>query len=249
MTDAEKIARQLGQAQHSSSGWLRCRCPAHNSSGATLALRDTSSGIVFYCHAGCTRDAIRDELGRLGLLNGASNECSHSADPERIRQQREAEARDRQRRIRAALHLWHNETVPAEGTIIEAYWRSRGLGDLPIPPTIRASRSWIRHSEGGSRPALIALVEHVDHGLVAIHRTYLTIDGSGKAAFRQPRLSLGPVGGAAVRLADTNETLVVAEGIETAASVMVATGLPAWSGLSAAAATRCDRHHRRGSRR
>ncbi len=80
---------------------------------------------------------------------------------------------------------------------------------------------------------MVALVEHVEHGPVAIHRTYLAIDGSGKASFRSPRLSLGPVGGASVRLARAGEELVVAEGVETAASVMAATGVSAWAALSA----------------
>jgi putative DNA primase/helicase len=124
------------------------------------------------------------------------------------------------------------ETVDPRGTVTERYWVSRGLS-LPIPMTVCASRGWLRHPEGGSRPCMVALVEHVEHGPVAIHRTFLAVDGSGKAAFRRPRLSLGPVGGAAVRLASAGEELVVAEGIETAASVMVATGLSAWSGLSA----------------
>jgi putative DNA primase/helicase len=45
---------------------------------------------------------------------------------------------------------------------------------------------------------MIALVQHVDHGPIAIHRTWLAIDGSGKASFREPRMSLGPIGGAAI---------------------------------------------------
>jgi hypothetical protein len=34
-----------------------------------------------------------------------------------------------------------------------------------------------------------------------IHRTWLQPDGLAKASFREPRLSLGPIGGGAVRLA------------------------------------------------
>ena len=49
---------------------------------------------------------------------------------------------------------------------------------------------------------MVALVEHVVFGPVAIHRTWLQADGAAKAAFRDPRLSLGPVGGGAVRLAE-----------------------------------------------
>lgn len=82
---------------------------------------------------------------------------------------------------------------------------------------------------------MIALVEHSEFGPVAIHRTFLEIDGSCKATFRDPRLSLGPVGGGAVRLGHANEwqPLIVAEGVENAASVMLATGWPAWAALSA----------------
>ena len=60
-----------------------------------------------------------------------------------------------------------------------------------------------------------------------IHRTWLQPDGLAKASFREPRLSLGPIGGGAVRLAPPGERLLVGEGIETTASGMAATRLPA----------------------
>jgi hypothetical protein len=140
-----------------------------------------------------------------------------------------------EQRIAGALDLWRYKTAPAAGTVVETYWRSRGLGRLAIPSTIRISRFDLRHPEGGCRPCMVALAEHVEHGAVAVHRTFLAFDGSGKASFRSPRLSLGPVGGAAIRLAAApeHEPLVVAEGIETAASAMLATGFPAWAALSA----------------
>ena len=52
---------------------------------------------------------------------------------------------------------------------------------------------------------MVALVEHVELGPVAIHRTWLQTDGAAKASFRNPRLSLGPIGGGAVRLAAARE--------------------------------------------
>src|SRR5690349_20117891 len=114
--------------------------------------------------------------------------------------------------------IWRSETVPVEpGTIVSRYWRARGLGDPLIPKTIRTSRSWLRHREGGSRPVMVAAVQHVAIGFVAIHQTCLQIDGAAKASFREPRSSLGPVGGAAVRLAPARKgmPLVIGEGIET----------------------------------
>jgi hypothetical protein len=64
---------------------------------------------------------------------------------------------------------------------------------------------------------MIALIEHVEYGVTGIHRTFLAADGSGKATFRSPRLSLGPTGGAAIRLGDAtaDAPLIVGEGVET----------------------------------
>jgi putative DNA primase/helicase len=228
---AENIASVLGGGYRLGS-WWRCRCPVHQSSGPTLALRDGAQGLIVCCHADCRRDDVLEELRRLGLLG--NGDAAASTDPIEVERQREAEERDRQRRIVAALDLWHHETVPPVGTAVERYWQARGLAS-PIPLTIRASRSWLRHPEGGSRPAMVALVQHAERGPVAIHRTWLQIDGAAKASFRKPRLSLGPVGGGAVRLARANERqpLIVAEGIETGASVMTATGLPTWAAICA----------------
>ena len=70
---------------------------------------------------------------------------------------------------------------------------------------------------------------------IAIHRTYLAPDGSGKADVPKPRMMLGSVAGGAVRLGEVGEHGVVglAEGIETALSVMQACpALPVWAALS-----------------
>ena len=70
---------------------------------------------------------------------------------------------------------------------------------------------------------------------IAIHRTYLAPDGSGKADVPKPRMMLGSVAGGAVRLGDVGEHGVVGlgEGIETCLSVMQACPeLPVWAALS-----------------
>jgi putative DNA primase/helicase len=72
-----------------------------------------------------------------------------------------------------------------------------------------------------------------DRRIVAVHRTFLSADGRGKANVLNPKCSLGPVGGGAVRLAPAGPKLVVAEGIENALTVMQAVGLPTWAALSA----------------
>jgi hypothetical protein len=66
---ASEIARQLGSAFRCGS-WWRCRCPVHQSRGATLALKDGDRALVVVCHGGCSRAEIIAELGRLGLFDG-----------------------------------------------------------------------------------------------------------------------------------------------------------------------------------
>jgi hypothetical protein len=222
---AEQIAAALDG--YRAGDWWRCRCPVHG--GLSLALRDTPTSLFLRCHAGCRYQDVFAALKHLGLTGAATR---RPAPPGDIEKSRETQTRKLRQRVNSALWLWHNETETAVGTIVEAYLASRGLR-LPIPSTIRVSRSWWRHPEGRNRPCMVALVEHVERGAVAIHRTFLAIDGSTKAAFREPRRSLGPIGGGAVRLAPAGPELLVGEGLETCLSGMQETGAPAWAALSA----------------
>ena len=230
--NAVEIAVALGGACRSGA-WHRCRCPVHQSRGPSLALRDGPRGLIAHCHAGCSRKDVLAELRRLGLLDGAGS--AGPPDPAELVRQREAEERLRAKRIADSLYFWRQETSRSRHDSDRALLGYPGARRFADPATIRASRSWLRHPEGGSRPAMIALVEHVEFGPVAIHRTWLQTDGAAKAAFRDPRRSLGPVRGGAIRLAEAREDvpLVVAEGIENAASAMLVMGWPGWAALSA----------------
>lgn len=123
---------------------------------------------------------------------------------------------------------------------MERYLRTRlpGLGAIPetlrfIPPRT----CYARHPEGGwGWPVMIARVDHLEHGSVAVARTWVSPDGNGrKAGFRNPRLFTGPVGGAAVRLGAlrADAPLVIAEGIESALAAGILRNCPAWASLSA----------------
>jgi putative DNA primase/helicase len=229
---AAAITRALGGTASGANGWYRTHCPVHHSQGLTLALKDRSDGtLALVCFAGCEKDAIVAELRRLGLLDASVKPVP--PDPVEIARRRLAEAAHRKRRIANARDIW-SETVDATDTCVETYLWSR-LCCISPPSTIRLHRSLCHRESGQRRPAMVALVEHVELGRIAVHVTYLTPDGSGKAGLDPVRKFFGPVGGGAVRLGPImkDEWLIVGEGIETTLSVMVSTGLPGWAALSA----------------
>jgi putative DNA primase/helicase len=91
----------------------------------------------------------------------------------------------------------------------------------------------LKHRSGGIWPAMVALVTRgFDDMPVAIHRTFLSRDGRGKAPVDPQDMMLGPCRGGAVRLCSADLTLTVGEGIETCLAVMQVTGRPVWAALS-----------------
>jgi hypothetical protein len=108
------------------------------------------------------------------------------------------------------------------------YLINRGLYDFVVSPALRF-RQDTPHPEGGRYPAMIALVVDGAGKVIAVHRTFLTREGR-KANLQPVKASLGPVWGGAIRLNDQEprRPLVIAEGIETAASAGKLMDAPAW---------------------
>jgi len=227
--NAAEIAMALGNARREGWNW-RCRCPLHG--GHSLTLRDGDSGrVLVKCWGCCDRLEVLAELRRRGLLGGCPNYGPRTIPPPRCHD-------DARRRARA-LDIWR-DTQRGAGTIVARYLESRGIALDRWPPSLRFHPRCRRpRDEAGNfvspLPAMVALVEHVDRGPVAVHCTYLRPDGSGKADIEKPKAIFGPSGGGAVRLGAprTGQWLAVAEGIETALSVAMACSMPAWAALSA----------------
>lgn len=233
---AAEIAVALGGA-HRSGAWWRCRCPVHRSRGATLALRDGERGLIAVCHAGCDRREIIAALRRLGLIGTAAHDVACRPDPASKQRRAEADAADQRRRIDLARDMFES-ALPARGTVVEPYLRSRGI-TIPIPPSIRfvgmhTAYGW-HVPLGDRRPIMIGAVVHLERGFVGVTRTFLSIDGSARATLDPPRLFTGPVAGGAVRLGELRPgvPLVIAEGIESALAASELAGWPAWAALSA----------------
>ena len=227
---AELIAKALG-GREIGSGWS-ARCPTHDDRTPSLSLRDTSDGkVLVRCHAGCNQDQVIAYLKANDLWPRSSQRLLGKNESSQLRRPPEPD-RDDIKRSRSALFLWQT-TRPACGTLIETYLRSRGI-KLAVSPTLRF-HPHLKHPSGDYWPAMIALVTRgTDNEPLAIHRTFIAHNGTGKAMVESQKMMLGPCRGGAVRLAEPGNLLMIGEGIETCLAAMQETGYPAWAALSTA---------------
>jgi len=128
-----------------------------------------------------------------------------------------------------------SRSVPAQGTLVETYLRSRCL-DLPASPDLLFNDDVTNWASKTGWPALVAIVRRADgEPTGGIHRILLKRDGEGKAPVTKPKKMMGAVNGGAVRLAPMTDdgTLGVSEGIETGiAAMMLFKDVPVWACLS-----------------
>jgi putative DNA primase/helicase len=226
---AEDIAKALN-GRKAGGSWM-APCPAHNDSKPSLSIRDSDDGkLLLHCHAGCDQRRVLAVLRSRGLwVNNGPRRFARSA-PRPATDGRLN--RGETNRSAAALRIWQ-AAARAEGTVVEAYLRSRGL-HLPMPPSLRF-HAGLRHPTGGMWPTMLALVSHgVTDKSIGIHRTFMARDGNSKAPVEPMKMMLGPCRGGAVRLGLPGDMLMVGEGIETCLAAMQATGHSAWAALSTA---------------
>jgi len=213
MTDAQTLTRALGGRWHGRYGLAFC--PAHdNRHTPALSLADGSDGrLLAYCFAGCSFPAIAEALRRRGLGNRPLFIDQTFPADEAVR--RAAERAEAEKRTAQARRVWQ-EARPIAGTLGESYLRGRGI-TCDLPPTLRFHPECWHGATANRLPAMLALVEAADG--FAVHRTWLGADGR-KAGVEPAKAMLGPCAGGAVRLSETDGPLVVAEGIETALSLL-----------------------------
>ncbi len=199
-----------------------------------LSIRvDTDGSAVWYCWrcqwSGHTRHGSRPPRYAGRIPEHDKRRAEH--DRERLR-----------RLCRESVPLdlaWHN--------VVARYFDRRGLADIlaDSPADLRyhpALDYWAPATNGpertGSYPAILAVIRDPAGNPVALHRTYLRADGSGKADVPSSRKLCPPsrpngLRGAAIRLYSAGERLALTEGLETGLAVRIATGWPAWSCISA----------------
>lgn len=122
---------------------------------------------------------------------------------------------------------------------LQLYLKRRAIADVDesFLKDLRFERRFFNCESRQWHPAMVAAVRDVSGHLVTVHRTLLTGDGH-KADVNVPkRLMRLPddrtINGCAIRFGEPHEVLALAEGIETALSVVVATGLPCWACICA----------------
>lgn len=122
---------------------------------------------------------------------------------------------------------------------LQLYLKRRAIADVDesFMKDLRFERRFFDCESRQWHPAMLAAVRDVSGQLVTGHRTLLAGDGH-KADVNVPkRLMRLPEGrtitGCAIRFGEPHDVLALAEGIETALSVVVATGLPCWACICA----------------
>lgn len=146
--------------------------------------------------------------------------------------------------VKKLKSLWSRGKTAGQATVNGGHPAKAYLESRMIPYSVVSEQSELRLAaslmtkEGETLhkfPGILARVVDANGDLVTLHRTFLTHDGN-KAPLEEPK-KIMPVAqnkhlaGSAIRLGgDPIEGyLGIAEGIETALSVITATGLPCWS--------------------
>jgi len=230
MTSAAELADAL-EGRMAGGSWM-ARCPAHADRSPSLSICESNTGkVLVRCHAGCDQRDVIAALRARGLW--AENDRRMRIIAPRQRRtliERKVDSEGDAKRTQRALAIWQSSRQ-AQGTLVETYLASRGI-HLPTSDALR-SHSGLNHPSGVCLPAMVALVtKGIDGTPIAVHRTFLTQDGSGKAPVDPQKMMLGPCRGGAVRLAEPGDVLMVGEGVETCLSAMQSNGEAAWAALS-----------------
>jgi putative DNA primase/helicase len=238
-TIAEALARaRKCKPYKTKNGWLTC-CPGHDDQSPSLHVSDGPNGrILFYCNAGCEWDDIRAGLEKKKLWplnrdNGVQDERPHDETP--------VKPNDDAERIKQALKLWDEGQTLGE-TLSLRYLRQRGI-ELPAKLNALRHHPACRFGEHGKYPALLGLFRTIDGDKPqAIHRTALLANGSDRIREQRDgwdgKWMLGSVAGCAIKLSlhkEVTDRLGIAEGIETALSVLVKGWKPIWAAGSCGA--------------
>ncbi|WP_298359495.1 toprim domain-containing protein [uncultured Litoreibacter sp.] len=205
--DPNALTANAGGKWHGHYGAAPCPIcqPERRKDQNALSIKLTGDRLLLNCKkAGCD---FRDLLASLGIRPGGY-EIDRAAQAEAERKQAEYAAKV----LARAREMWR-ETDHINGTMAEAYLRSRGI-TCDLPPSLRFHPKAYHGPRKQGLPAMVSDVAKTG----GIHRTFFELDGN--RLDRHAKMMQGPCRGSAVRLSETLGPLVVCEGIETGLSLL-----------------------------
>jgi hypothetical protein len=184
--------------KHIGSFWVSLR------GGAAGAWRDEATGdkgdvLGLICH--CQSTDLRGALAW-------ARDWLRLQPPAPIVRREEAKERadddaDLGKKRRQAMAVWLDAETPILSTLADVYLRSRGI-DLErfarLPRALRFSPAQRHYESGRLWPCLVAAMTAADGSFAAIHRTFLSDDGRGKAPVEPVRKMWPSYRGAAIHL-------------------------------------------------
>lgn len=229
MTDTKTLITALSGLWHGHYGTAPCpvcQPDARKDQNALTIAKGANGRLLAHCkRSNC---AFTEIMAAAGFRSGDFRLLS----PECVAKRTEENRAQVEKKSRLAERIWQ-EADPIGGTIAETYLRGRSI-NCPLPDTLRFHPNAWHGATAQCLPAIVAIVAGVAG--VAVHRTYLSPDGAGKASVSPNKAMLGAISGGAVRISEGQHALVVAEGIETALSLrsgLLAMPVTIWAALSA----------------
>ncbi len=230
--NAHQITTALKGRWHGSYGMASCLSHADGKTPALKISDDPrkSDGIDLICFAGCPWETVKSDLVRVGILEGwrPGNGPSYPTYPKLKFADDRLDPQDNDNYDKAK-EIWQ-ATEPIESSLAAIYLETRGL-QPPWPKWLRYHGALKHAPTGLAFPCLVAGIVDGAGQFAAIHRTYLKINGSGKAGVNTPKMALGSLQDGTVRLGRAGKTLGLAEGIETGLSVQQLFEIPVWCAL------------------
>lgn len=234
MSEAQTVTQALGGDWRKGSGLAPCpMCqPESRRDQRALSVSESGGHLLVHCHKGGCK--VFPELQARGLIVGQGHRGARP-DPAEDERRKAENRRKHAQRLKVAHDLF-TQAKSCEGTIAETYLTEvrgiKGLRFNKMKNTLRFHSNALHSPSGEYMPAIIARIRGANGHALGIHRTFLLPDGSAKANVTPCKMMLGPSSGGAVRFGPDAPIIALAEGIETALSVVRASRMTVWATLS-----------------
>ena len=246
---AETIVTNLGGDWHERKGFGLCPGPGHSKGDRSLIIaphKDNPEDVFVFSFSGDDVLALKKKWREGGLLPrfGRSELIEiKSAKGKAASPKSNADDADNAEERREKARWLYNQCSPAGGSVVQKYLHSRRIALDPFPRQIGYLPA---RPPRYPHPAMLVPFGLPDEPEPGVYRTpreriqgvlltYLKPDGGGKADIDPTKRMIGRPLGAPLALIPPNDGLglLIAEGVETALSGHVLTGLGCWAAGSA----------------